>query len=56
MVLLIFTTSPQIYLTDTMKKYRVEQLIRFMPESFHGDDNTDPWNPVAALVDGFNEN
>ena len=39
-----------------MKKYRLEQLIRLMPESFYGDNVDDPWNAVAALVDGFNAN
>ena len=47
---------PGIDLTNTMKTYRVEQLIIFMPESFHGDDNTDQRNPVTALADGFNKN
>ena len=27
-----------------------------MPESFYGDNVNNPWNAVAALVDGFNAN
>jgi len=27
-----------------------------MPYAFHGEDDTNPWNAVASLVNGFNNN
>jgi hypothetical protein len=45
---------PSIDLSGRMKKYRFEQLKRVIPTAFHGDDETDPWNPIKSLIDGFN--
>jgi hypothetical protein len=47
--------NTNINLSEIMKKYRFEDLIRHMPSAFHGNDPSDPWNPVLALVNGFNE-
>ena len=47
---------PNIDLSEVMTKTRAQQLIKFIPSAFHGDDNSDPWNPVMALLNGFNDN
>jgi hypothetical protein len=39
-----------------MKQYRAKQLIKNIPFSFYGEDVTDPWNPVIALVNRSNSN
>jgi hypothetical protein len=46
----------QVDLTDIMKKYRFEQLLRFIPFAMSGDDTSDPWNAIQGIVDGFNAN
>ena len=45
-----------IDLSKVMPKYRAQQLIKYLPYAFHGDDPTDPWNPIISLIDGFNSN
>ena len=52
----IIDELPSIDLSNIMKKYRLCQLLKFIPHTFHGDDPKDPWNPVKALVEGFNSN
>ena len=52
----ILDQLPNIDLSDIMKQYRAQQLIKNIPFAFYGEDVTDPWNPVIALVDGFNNN
>ena len=52
----ILDQLPNIDLSDIMKQYRAQQLIKNIPFAFYGEDVTDPWNPVAALVNGFNNN
>lgn len=47
---------PPIDLTEIMTRYRATQLIQILPSAFHGNDTTDPWNPILALVNGFNNN
>ena len=47
---------PQIDLSDIMKEYRCKQLIENIHFAFHGEDVTDPWNPVLGLINGFNNN
>jgi hypothetical protein len=37
-----------------MKKYRFKQIKQLMPKAFVGNDESDPWNPIKALIDGFN--
>ena len=39
-----------------MPQYRAQELLKFIPFAFHGDDMTDPWNAVKSLIDGFNNN
>ena len=46
---------PHIDLSGIMLKHRAQELIKFIPFAFHGEDESDPWNPVRALVDGFND-
>ena len=45
-----------IDLTKVMPKYRAQQLIKYLPFAFYGDDPVDPWNPIKNLIDGFNSN
>ena len=52
----IIDELPSIDLSNIMKKYRLRQLLKFIPHAFHGDNPKDPWNPVKALVEGFNSN
>ena len=52
----IIDELPSINLSNIMKKYRLRQLLKFIPHAFHGDDPKDPWNPVKVLVEGFNIN
>lgn len=52
----IIKELPSIDLSERMKKYRFQQLKKLIPAAFHGDDSTDPWNPVRALINGFNNN
>jgi hypothetical protein len=37
-----------------MKKYRFKQIKQVIPKAFVGNDESDPWNPINALIDGFN--
>ena len=41
---------------DIMSRTRFEDFKRFLPETFVGDDPTDPWNRLLGLLNGFNEN
>mmetsp|Transcript_20233 Transcript_20233/g.43993 ORF Transcript_20233/g.43993 Transcript_20233/m.43993 type:complete len:627 (-) Transcript_20233:1152-3032(-) len=52
----ILDQLPNINLSDIMKQYRAQQLIKNINFAFYGEDVTDPWNPVIALVNGFNSN
>lgn len=52
----ILDQLPNIDLSDIMKQYRAQQLMKNIPFAFYGEDVTDPWNPVSALVNGFNNN
>ena len=47
---------PKINLKDIMPEYRMKQLLKHFPDSFHGDDESDPWNAVTGIVNGFNQN
>ena len=47
---------PRINLKDVMPEYRMKQLLKHFPDSFHGDDEADPWNRVTGIVNGFNQN
>jgi hypothetical protein len=50
----LFPELPKIDLSDRMKKYRFKQIKQLMPKAFVGNDESDPWNPIKALIDGFN--
>ena len=52
----ILKDLPQVNLKDVMKKYRAEEILRHISKAFHGEDETHPWNPIASLIEGFNEN
>ena len=45
---------PNIDLSDVMPMYRAQQLIKNIPYAFEGEDDTDPWNRIRGLVNGFN--
>ena len=47
---------PQINLKEIMPEYRMKQLLKHFPDSFHGDNESDPWNAVTGIVNGFNQN
>ena len=47
---------PAINLSKIMPQHRARQLLKWFPRAFHGTDITDPWYPVAKLVEGFNNN
>jgi hypothetical protein len=50
----LFPELPKIDLSDHMKKYRFKQIKQVIPKAFVGNDESDPWNPINALIDGFN--
>lgn len=52
----ILEELPKIDLSKVMPKYRADQLMKYFPSAFHGENGSDPWNPVRALIDGFNNN
>ena len=45
---------PTIDMTNRMKRYRFDQIKALIPKAFEGDNPQDPWNPVLALIIGFN--
>jgi hypothetical protein len=52
----ILKELPQVNLKDVMKKYRAQEILRHISKAFHGEDESYPWNPIASLIDGFNNN
>ena len=50
----ILDELPSIDLSNIMKQYRLNELLRFISHAFYGDDENDEWNPVKTLIDGFN--
>ena len=50
----ILDELPSIDLSSIMKQYRLKELLKFIPHAFHGDNPDDPWNPIKALIEGFN--
>ena len=52
----IIEQLPHIDLSDIMTHHRARQLLSFIPYAFYGDDESNPWNAVQGLVDGFNKN
>jgi hypothetical protein len=46
---------PSIDFTKMMPRYRFEQIKKVFSTAFHGDDQSDPWNAINSLIDGFND-
>lgn len=49
-----FSEIPTIDLSGRMKQYRFKQIKQVITKAFVGNDESDPWNPIDALIDGFN--
>ena len=49
-----FNRPNRIDLSDIMLLYRFKQIKKLIPKAFVGKDQEDPWNPIMAMIDGFN--
>ena len=47
--------EPPLVPKDVLTRTRMEQFLKFFPDSFVGNDPSDPWNPVIGFINEFNK-